>query len=347
MDKNKKIAAVIVVLIIAVAAIGVAVYANNNSNNDKVYKIAVVKHNFEPLYIADEKGYFSDAGVKVELVSVSSGNDSATALATGKVDLAGFGSDPFLKLIDEYGDKYNYVGRWILDDGLKGAAASDTTYAFDGTSLIGAKIGVNTVVSYYSLLLKYLAQTGQEYVLQTSIGSYDINKVNVYNYSSGARMADALRTGIVDIIIAGSSNIDVVETDNKKYGYVEATETYRSLMSVGLFSSTSTVDAHSSDIAKILSAIDKACKYMENSETKDDAVTICMNKLGIENRDVMTKYINLAQWEVGLTNDDSDSIESSFEYIVKANPGKYTGTLKGLTTVDITDYFDYRCLPVA
>ena len=102
------------------------------------------------------------------------------------------------------------------------------------------------------------------------------------------------------------------------------------------------VEKREGDIKKILNAIDKACEYMNDASTKNKAIDICMNRLNITDKNIMTKYLELAEWGVKLNDDDKDSIESSFEFIVKNNPSKYTGTLKGLTTIDSTDYFDHR-----
>ena len=346
MDKNMKIAAIIVVAIVAIAGVCAAMVLNKDSGT--TYKIAVVKHNFEPLYIAEEKGFFSDAGVDVELVSVASGNDAMVALTSGKVDLAGFGSDPFLKMIDSYGDDYKYIGRWMLDEGLKAAAKEDCSFSFNGenNSLKGARIGVNTAVSYYSLLLKYLAQTNQEYVVQSDVSTYDGNKVNIYSFANNA-LAGALTNDKVDLIIAGATNINVVESLSG-YKYIEAPEEYMSYMSVGMFAKTSDIDPCESDYRKILGAVDRACKYMTSDDTveKEDAVGICMERLNITNRTVMTKYIDLAQWGLAITDDDRTSIEDSFEYIVKSSPGKYTGVLKDKETMEIDPYLDTRFVTV-
>lgn len=346
MNRNTMIAvAVGVVAIIVIAGAAVALNNSNNSDDGKTYKIAVVKHNFEPLFIAEKLGYFSDEGVKVELVQASSGNDAMTNLTAGHVDLAGFGSDPFLKMIDSYGDSYKYIARWMMDEGLKGAAKIDCTYSFDGTSnsLIGAKIGVNTNVSYYSLLLKYLSESSQSenMVLQSSIDTYDATKVNIYHFANDA-LSNALTTGKVDIIIAGATNINVVEKNPTSYKYIIAADDYKGYMSVGMFASTEMIKDHEGDIKKILSAIDKACEYMNAEATKDSAVSICMERLNITDKNIMTKYIDLAAWGVKLNDEDKKSIESSFEYIVKNNPSKYTGKLKDMTKIDITKYFDYR-----
>lgn len=88
---NKKIIAVAVVLILVIAAGLVYFVAQGNEDKDTI-KIAVVEHNFEPIYIADELGFFDEEGVNVELVIVSSGSLSAATLTTpDAVDLAGFG----------------------------------------------------------------------------------------------------------------------------------------------------------------------------------------------------------------------------------------------------------------
>ncbi len=341
MNRNGKIAAICVVAIVVIAAVAVVSLSNNDKDN--VYKIAVVKHNFEPLFIAEELGYFTDEGVKVELVSVTSGSDSMTALTSGNVDLAGFGPDPYLKMIDDYGDAYKYIGRWMLDEGLKAAAKSDCTYSFNGTSnsLIGSKIAVNTSISYYSLLLKYLDMTSQSYTLQSGFDVYDNKTVNIY-HCPNPTLAEALTTGKVDMIIAGATNINVVERGNGNYKYVEAEGEYASYMSVGMFAKTSNIDACESDYQKIMNAIDRACEYMTSADTKEDAIKISKEKLNIDNDSIMTKYIDLAQWGVTLDDDDKTSIEDSFKYIVKSSPGKYKNVLKDKDTINISPYFDTR-----
>ena len=64
MNRNMKIALAIVV-VVAIVIAAVAIVTNDNDEKGDTYRIAVVKHNFEPLFIADELGYFNDAGVNV------------------------------------------------------------------------------------------------------------------------------------------------------------------------------------------------------------------------------------------------------------------------------------------
>lgn len=345
---NKKILTIVAVAIVVVAAAGVGLMGSEADEGKDAIKIAVVKHNFEPLFIAEHLGLFDAMGVDVELVSVDSGSLSASALASGNVDLAGFGSDPFLSLIDQYDDEYQFVGRYMLDEGLKGAAASNSDIRLDGQkTLIGEKVGVNTKVSYYSLLLKYLDLSAQEYVLLDSIDDEVIaDKVNIVHVESGTPMSSALTSGKVDIIVAGATNIAVVEANPDKYRYVYAADEYISYMPVGLFASKATIAERGDDILKVLQAIQLACDIMTPSENGSTfslrySCEICSEKLGVSNMNVMERYITTAEWCVEFTDEDVDSINDSFKYIARSNPGKFTGHLKGLETIDCTKYMTY------
>ncbi len=346
--EKKQVFAIVVVAILIIATAGIAYAYKDRGDGEDAIKIAVVKHNFEPLFMADSLGLFNAMGVNVELVQVGSGSLSASALSSGKVDLAGFGSDPFLSLIDKYDDEYQFVARYMLDEGLKGAAAKDSAITLDGQkTLLGMKVGVNTKVSYYSLLLKYLDQSEQDYVLLGGINdAAKADKVNIVHLENGPPMASALTAGKVDMIIGGATNINVVEANPDKYKYVYAGDSYVSYMPVGLFASKATIEDEGDDILKILGAIQIACDIMTVSEkgstySLNYCCDVCSERIGVSNAKVMEKYITSAEWCVEFTDDDVNSINDSFEYNVKSNPNKYTGYLKDLTEIDCTQYLCY------
>lgn len=72
---------------------------------------------FSPLYVANAKGYFKDAGLELELVPVKSGQDGVPMLANGQLDVmvAGFSAGMFNAL--HQGLKFKVVGSMGLSTG--------------------------------------------------------------------------------------------------------------------------------------------------------------------------------------------------------------------------------------
>ncbi len=354
---NKKIIAVAVVLILVIAAGLVYFVAQGNEDKDTI-KIAVVEHNFEPIYIADELGFFDEEGVNVELVIVSSGSLSAATLTTpDAVDLAGFGPDPFLGILNKYGyNDYKWIGTYMLDDGVQGAASiasgidlnhPETLLGISPATNVGKVIGINTTISYYSLFLEYLnAANAHGYNLQYQIlgekDTPDPNMVNIRNYDNKA-LSLSLSEGYVDMIIGGAANAKVVEKNPDKFKYVEIDDDhpeYKSYMPVGLMSSVNTINEKSEAIEKVMRAIQKGCEYIYNEDgtVNEDACKIAIDSLGNQwDINVQTKYFTSADWGFEFSQIDVDSMNAALK-----NLGDRFDKLGD--TVDPNQYFEPRFL---
>lgn len=362
---NKKIIAVAVVLILVIAA-GLVYFVAQGNEDKNTIKIAIVQHNFEPIYIADELGFFDEEGVNVELVIVPSGSLSATALTTGMVDLAGFGPDPLLGILNNYGyDDYKWIGTYMLDDGVQGAASiasgidlnhPETLLGINPTTNVCKVIGINTTVSYFSLFLEYLnAANAHGYNLQYQIlgekDTPDPNMVNIRNYDNNALASslgryvdkDDENKGHVDMIIGGAANAKVVEKNPDKFKYVEIDDDhpeYKSYMPVGLMSSVNTINEKSEAIEKVMRAIQKGCEYIYNEDgtVNEDACKIAIDSLGNQwDINVQTKYFTSADWGFEFSQIDVDSMNAALK-----NLGDRFDKLGD--TVDPNQYFEPRFL---
>ncbi|WP_106351107.1 ABC transporter substrate-binding protein [Antricoccus suffuscus] len=120
-----KVAAAAVVGLLALAGCGSS-SSDSGKSSDKgkggttVVKVAhVTSALFTPLYVAQAKGYFKDAGLDVQLEAIKSGQDSVPLLASGKLDVmvAGFSAGMFNAL--NSGLKFKVVGSMGISTGDK------------------------------------------------------------------------------------------------------------------------------------------------------------------------------------------------------------------------------------
>src|SRR5262245_24728377 len=82
---------------------------------DKTITIASAPNVFlAALYVAKDDGLFKNAGLKVDIVEVESGNDSIAALASGKAQFADVGFEDLAELRKE-GDESVVMVHDILD----------------------------------------------------------------------------------------------------------------------------------------------------------------------------------------------------------------------------------------
>lgn len=157
---------------------------------------------FAPLYVADAKGYFKDAGIKLNLESVKSGQDAIPLASSGKLDVvvAGFSAGMFSAM--ESGLDIKVVGSMGVSDGSKKTP----------TELIVSKklMDDGTVKSIADLKGKKIAAAGGSggtgaYLLDLALrdaglGIKDVTLVNLGNPD----MPTALKNGSIDAALSSA-----------------------------------------------------------------------------------------------------------------------------------------------
>ena len=153
-----------------------------------------------PIYVAQEKGYFADAGIDVEILSPSDTADALKLAAAGSVDLA-VSYEPQSVIAAAEGLDIRVVGRlvahplttllFLKDKGIRTPA-----------DLNGKKIGY-TVPGLMDLLLKAFAKVN---------GVQDYSPVNV-----GFAIVPALVSGRVDAIMGPFKTYETVTLRHKGY----------------------------------------------------------------------------------------------------------------------------------
>ena len=142
---------------------------------------------FAPLYVADAKGYFEDAGIKIELQNIKSGQDGVPLAASGKLDVlaAGFSAGMFSAI--ETGLEIKTVGSMgvqpaesepspsalIVSKKLADSGEYSSLKDLKGRS-IGVAGGVGGTAAYYVSLALEEAGLGIKDVTLVNLGSPDM-----------------------------------------------------------------------------------------------------------------------------------------------------------------------------
>lgn len=306
--KNGKIvlAAAIVVVLVAAAVGAVLVMSAPAEKGDMELRLTYSnKIDYEPLIIAQEKGFFKDEGLNVTALVVSGGIQSAEALATGSADMGAMGDAPGVtllaknmgaKLVARYGDgegQHRLVG-W--------------TDIISVSDLQGKKVGVQFGSSSQGALLRLLEANG--------MSDDDITQVPL----SPADMPNAVKTRQVDAIIGSEPWPNNVENAN-------GADVHEIANSSGLGSTYPLVlmvtqklnDEKPEAVTAALKAIDRAIEYMDSNY--DDAIALCAGKIGISAEDEK-KCLTTVSYGLGLNETDVGSMRSVGEFLVSS--GKIT-----------------------
>lgn len=292
------------VVAVAIVAAGVGAVLLMGAPGDDEMELTLTYSNkidYEPLIIAQEKGFFRDEGLKVEALVVSGGIQSAEALATGSADMGAMGDAPAVtlmsknmgaKMVARYGDgegQHRLVG-W-----------TDISSVSD---LQGKKVGVQFGSSSQGALLRLLEANG--------MSDDDVTQVPL----SPADMPNAVKTHQVDAIIGSEPWPNNVENANGADVHEIANSsglgsTYPLVLMVTQKLASEKPEA----ITAALRAMDRAIEYMESDH--DDAIALCAGKIGISAKDE-EKCLTTVNYALGIEQADIDSLRSVGEFLLSS-----------------------------
>ena len=203
-----------------------------------------------PLIVAREKGYFTDAGLDVELIAPADPNDPPKLVAAGKADIA-VSYQPQLHVQVEQGLPLVRIGTLVA------TPLNSLVVLADGpvksiADLKGKKVGYSIGGFEDAILGKMLAKAG--------LSLKDVTLVNV-NFS----LSPSIISGQVDGVIGAFRNfelnqMDIVGKPGKAfYPEEEGVPPYDELI---LVAKNSTLD--DSRLRRFLDAVEKATQYLVN-----------------------------------------------------------------------------------
>jgi NitT/TauT family transport system substrate-binding protein len=148
---------------------------------------------YAPLTIAEQLGYFKEAGLKVEIIDVAGGGKALEALIGGSAEIT---AGAFDHTIQMQALKQEIVGVVLFGRHPTFALAvrSDRAAAYrDPKDLKGMRIGVTSMGSQTQFMVEYIAT-------QAGISPSEISFVNV---GGGTGAIAAIRNGAVDAVVTG------------------------------------------------------------------------------------------------------------------------------------------------
>lgn len=225
---------------------------------------------FFPLYIAEQNGYFGDAGVKLgERPRLGTGAKVAAALKSGSIDIgAGVVTDAFnLHEIDDHAELISaFVTEYYVDVvvGTKFTGAQPDAPLQDKIkALVGKKIGITGPGSGTEALLTYLfKQIGKD-------PKTDATLVNLGSQTTGA--VGALTSGRVDALSFFQPIGQIVEGQKAGTIYISPRRgdipSLKGALHGCAFTTTDLVDEKRSMVVGFNKAVDQALKSIHDDQS--------------------------------------------------------------------------------
>ncbi len=266
---KKIITSIIVAVVIVVAIVLVTKSKPTESYVVKIGNIPIMLSKL-PLEIAQQKGFFKDVGITVQVTELASSNLVSDALLRGDVDITPEISIlPFItaEIIDQGKAKiFSVTDLAITDAPFDSIIAKSDSKINNLNDLQGKKIGVfpgTTATNILKLLFK-----------EKGLDSSTIQFIQL----PPAQQLTALSAGSIDALHAYEPTVSIALVDNKMkrvYGAVYAERLNHSPIGAGLLS-TKFISEHPSEAKKVVRALNRAYDYMRTNdkETREIAQSI-------------------------------------------------------------------------
>jgi len=199
-----------------------------------------------PLIIASEKGFFSQNGLKVELVKFSSGKEAVTALLSGNLDVAS-AADPPVALSILKGEKIVLLGGLVRES--------------NSVKFIGKKDRIQNPKDIEGKTIAVFLATGAEYFMDRFFEENDVDrsKVEIINLKPG-EMPIALLRGDIDGYFIWEPNILSAQKELKENAVIFQNKEYNE--SFYLIAKTDVVLQKRDKYARFKNAIMNAMEFI-------------------------------------------------------------------------------------
>lgn len=291
---NGKFLAIIVIAAVVAAAVGGYVLLTGDDDDHDIVLAVGTKNCYEPFWIADGKGFFDEEGVKVKILYVDGGGNATLQLLSGNADMTLVGADPAIRLFNETDDGVAIA----TIETAKAGESRDFAYPKDlGINIGNARTllsedgksvrifcGLDTTTGYYSGYLSYLKNE----LLSGNIDDdqYDLLKtVNDGSNGGGIKhvpfdqQIPALDNGSIQLICSGT-NVQLAEETLANIEVASSPDSTTVVSCCVVIVTGDALEHKSEAITKMLRAFDKACAYIENPDTQEDAIKYCTDFYG-------------------------------------------------------------------
>ena len=226
-----------------------------DANDSEPIKIAVSAWNPNVfMYLAQDLGYFDDAGVNVDLIDFAEFSDVPKAFNAGQLDGAFFSSFEVIAPAS-LGVDIKLVS--VVDNSV----GADGLLGYDVTSiedLKGKKIGVGMDTVSHIFLMLLLEEEG-----------YSLDDFELVDFSSPSNGATALLTGDIQGLATFEPFISSCQSSDDKVHVIADTSQYPTMINDGIAFSGSVLENRHDEVVKIMECFYKAIDYWK--ENPDEA----------------------------------------------------------------------------
>jgi len=310
-----------VVAVIVVAAVGAALILSSSPEDEYALTVAYSeKMNYEPLMVAKDKGFFTDAGLNVTSAIVTGGIQAAEALMTASADVAAMGDAPAVQLISQ-GIGAKIIARITGAEGMHRIIADSNIV--EPSDLEGKRVGMQQSSSSQGAFLQWCAANG-------------VNTANVtFVWLNPTDLAQAMATKQINAMVG--SEPWAINTENLCGASVHELGNSSGLGStfpIVIVASEKALKEKGEALERFLAALDRANEYILSDW--DDAMAICASHTGLSVED-QSKGSGLQFFELGFNETDVQSIAMTAMYLLD---------LEKIEAVSvIMDHVDLRFLP--
>lgn len=239
-----------------------------NPAGKKFYEVRMAGNPFignAPLYVAWDKGFFTEEGINFSIVDFEDSSFSCTALISSNVELAGSTLDAVVIAESQYDSNT-----------LKVFSASDESYGADGiiarnsistlADLKGKTVGVAVNQTTHYLLQKALDKVG--------LSDKDLNLVNMSSSDAGASFI----TGNLDAAVTWEPYLSNAVTSGTGKILFSSADAPGVIVDVIVMRAE---DKEASWLKPFSKAFDRAVDYIFAEKTKDDAMQLIAKHLEV------------------------------------------------------------------
>ncbi len=215
-------------------------------------------------YVAQEKGYFKDEGLNVEISMFQQSTDAYSAMVTGQLDMCLMGSaDAALRYAQ--GADLQIVDHTEFSNGADGLVATKDIKSVK--DLKGKKIATELYSDDHYYLMLLLNEAG--------LSLDDVEIVNMSIQNSGS----AFLAGKVDAASIWEPTLSkTLEDSGDNANLIASTKDNPQLITGAWVSDSETINNRGEDVLKFLTAIHRSLKYYDTD--KKDCVKIMSEHLG-------------------------------------------------------------------
>lgn len=271
--------------------------AGCSNHSLKNIKLAEVTHSifYAPQYVALEKDYFEEEGLKVELVGTQGADKTMAALLSGEVDIGFMGPEASIYVYNQGNKDYavNFALLTQRDGSFLVSRSKETDFTFDklkGKEIIGGRKGG-------------VPEMTLEYVLKDhglTIGSDVANgQVNVRTDVQFAAMAGAFTAGEGDYVTLFEPVATALEKEGQGYIVASIGQESGEIAYTAYSALKSYIEKNPEVIQRFTNAIYKGQVFVQTHTAEEIADVIAPQFMELSREDIITvvqRYKDIDAW---------------------------------------------------